>query len=141
MVSCGSNDLYNRSVSLPNSGWYKDEAVRFDVKVNDTLSNYDFYVNLRNSTSYRYSNLFLFLTTKLPNGNTTRDTIEILLADNSGKWIGKGWGNIKESKVTLKKNLRFPLKGDYRFFIQQAMRVDTLKGIKDVGLELSSSEE
>lgn len=135
-TSCGSNAIYDKNVSFEHNKWYKDEAAHFEVDISDTLTDYRFSLNLRNNNDYRFSNLFLFLTTKFPNGNITRDTIECILADNTGKWIGKGWGNTRENDIILKEALRFPLKGKYEFWIQQAMRVDTLKGIDNVGLRL-----
>ncbi len=141
MVSCNGGDLYNRTVVIPERGWYKNEGVRFDVFIGDTLANYDFYISLRNTIDYRYSNLYIFLNTMMPNGNKTRDTLEIILADDTGKWLGKGWGSVKENDVLLRKNLRFPRKGDYRFLIQQAMRTDTLKGITDVGLRIAKAKD
>jgi gliding motility-associated lipoprotein GldH len=135
-AACSNNNLFFKTVKIPDEGWYKNEAANFNVTVNDTLSGYDFYLIVRNNNDYRYSNLFVFLNTVLPNGNKTRDTIEVVLADNFGRWLGKGWGAVKENKLLLKKSLQFPLKGEYKFFIQQAMRTDTLKGITDVGLQL-----
>jgi gliding motility-associated lipoprotein GldH len=140
LAACSNNNFYMETVKIPENGWYKDQAASFDVTVEDTLVDYDFYLIIRNNNQYRYSNLFVFLNTVLPNGNKTRDTIELVLADNYGKWLGKGWGAVKENKLLLKKSLRFPLKGEYNFFVQQAMRVDTLKGITDVGLQLTKSE-
>ena len=135
--ACNFNSVYHENVALEDAKWYKDEAVHFEVEITDSLSGFDFYLNLRNSTDYRYSNLFIFLMTRFPNGNLTRDTIEIVLADKEGRWLGKGWGKLKENDVLLKKGLRFPLTGKYEFFVQQAMRVDTLEGIHDVGLQIS----
>ncbi len=140
-VSCTNRDYYNKNIDIPEKGWYKNEAAKFDVTVNDTLQNYNFYLYVRNNTNYRYSNLYIFLNTIFPNDNKTRDTIEIVLANNSGKWLGKGWGSIKENNVLLRKNLRFPLKGKYSFLIQQAMRCDTLKGITNIGIRLSVAQE
>jgi len=141
LVSCTETDLYNQSVAIPDNGWNKEEAVHFDVPIKDTLTDYNFFLNIRNNAEYRYSNLYLFLNTVMPNGNKTRDTIEIILADNDGRWLGKGWGSVKENDILLKKNLRFPLKGSYRFFIQQAMRRDTLIGIINVGLRIAKVAE
>ncbi|RLD40915.1 MAG: gliding motility lipoprotein GldH, partial [Bacteroidetes bacterium] len=96
--------------------------------------------NIRNSTDYRYSNLYVFLITKFPNNNLTKDTIECILADREGRWLGKGWGAVKENTILLSERMRFPLKGKYEFMIQHAMRVDTLKGIRDVGIRIVKSE-
>ena len=135
--SCNFSSIYDENVTLKDAKWNKDAVVSFDVLISDSLANYDFYLNLRNTTDYRYSNLYLFLMTRFPNGNISRDTIEIVLADNTGRWLGKGWSNLKENNVLLKKGLRFPLNGKYVFFMQQAMRVDTLEGIHDIGLQIS----
>ncbi|MFK5856965.1 MAG: gliding motility lipoprotein GldH [Bacteroidota bacterium] len=135
-TSCNTNTVYNKYVTLPEDGWYKNNAVAFNININDSLTNYEFALDIRNTTNYRYSNLYVFLITEFPNGNISRDTIECLLANYEGKWLGKGWGEIKENRIILKSGLRFPLTGDYRFLIQQAMRVDTLKGIQNVGLSL-----
>jgi gliding motility-associated lipoprotein GldH len=134
LSSCGLNYTYNETVTIKDSKWYKDEVAHFELMINDSISNQNFYLTLRNTTDYRFSNLFIFMTTHFPNGNITRDTIECLLADQSGHWLGKGWGNVKENQILLKSGLRFPLTGKYEFYIQQAMRTDTLEGIERVGL-------
>ncbi len=134
--SCNTNILFDQNVSLPQEGWHKNDAVNFNVNINDSINSFKFKLNIRNTTDYRFSNLYIFLITKLPNGNISRDTIECILANNEGKWLGKGWGNIKENNIVLKSNLRFPLTGNYKFILQQAMRVDTLKGINDMGLSI-----
>ena len=136
-ASCNSTSIFNKNVELPSLGWYKNNAVSFNINISDSLTNYNFALNIRNTTNYRYSNLYVFLITEFPNGNISRDTIECILADKEGKWLGKGWGDVKENQISLKSGLRFPLTGNYRFLIQQAMRVDTLKGIHDVGLSLA----
>ncbi len=133
--SCNSNALLNKSVRVDGQ-WYKDDAATFETIVKDSLQNFDFYLNVRHNVDYRYSNLYLFMQTLFPNGNSSRDTLEIVLATPGGKWLGKGWGDIREDHVLLRKNLRFPLKGKYRFSIWQAMRQDTLTGIQDIGIEI-----
>jgi gliding motility-associated lipoprotein GldH len=78
--------------------------------------------------------------TKFPNNNMSRDTLEFILADFEGKWLGKGWGSVKENTVLISADMRFPLSGIYEFKIQQAMRQDTLKGIKNMGIRIIPSE-
>jgi gliding motility-associated lipoprotein GldH len=138
--SCGFHAIYDEQVNIPDGKWQKDNAVKFDVLINDTLTSCDFMLNLRNTADYRYSNLYVFLITRFPNGNLTRDTIECVLADHTGKWLGKGWGNTLDNQIVLKSGLRFPIKGKYQFFVQQAMRADTLTGIVNVGLRIQQSE-
>ena len=94
----------------------------------------DFGIGLRHLENYRYSNLFVFLHTRMPNGNITHDTIECTLATPEGRWIGKSSGSMRDLVVPLNENLRFPLTGTYHFEIEQAMREPVLKGISDIGL-------
>ncbi len=140
LSSCQFNTVYDKIVSVEGGEWDKNKSVHFEVEISDTISSYNFFIVVHNTTDYRYSNLFLFLSTHFPNGNITRDTIECILADASGKWYGKGWGNVKETDILLKPNLIFPLSGKYKFFIQQAMRNDTLTGIKRIGIRLDKND-
>ncbi len=139
-ASCNTNTVFTQSITLPTGGWYKNNEVVFNVNIKDTLINYSFNLNIRNTNKYRFNNLYLFLTTKFPNGNVSRDTIECILANKEGKWLGKGWGSVKENDILLKSDLRFPLAGNYKFLIQQAMRVDTLKGIENIGLSIIAAD-
>ena len=133
--SCTDKDIiFDKSVIINNASWNNEDMPYYDVNVEDTLSNYAFYLNIRHLENYRYSNFYMFLHTTFPNGNMTHDTIECILAYPDGRWIGDGSGSMRNSKILLNKNLRFPLKGNYHFEIEQAMRDDVLEGITDVGI-------
>jgi gliding motility-associated lipoprotein GldH len=138
LVSCDVHTLYDQQVTLPESGWFKNEAVKFELDISDTITPYHFELTLRHTTNYRYSNLYIFLTTRFPEGKMSRDTIELVLADPTGQWVGKGWGNLRDDDITLKSPLFFPQKGHYQFLVQQAMRTDTLNEITHLGLRLST---
>ena len=134
LVSCGNDKLYDDSVVIPDAKWDNEFIPSFDVNVDDTLTDYAFYLNIRHLDSYRYSNLFIFMHTEFPNGNVTHDTIECTFAYPDGRWMGKGSGTMRSAKIMLNPALRFPLKGSYHFEIEQAMREKELKGIADVGI-------
>ena len=133
MISCGHYGFDQRKV-IPEAKWATENRVPFDVTVNDTLGIYSFGMSLRHMENYRYSNLYVFLHTTMPNGNITHDTIQCLLAAPDGRWVGKSSGSMRDLRVTLNPALRFPLTGTYHFEIEQAMREPVLKGISDVGL-------
>lgn len=136
LASCGNNKLYDESVVIPDAKWDMENIPYFDVVVDDTLTDYAFYLNIRHLENYRYSNLFIFLHTEFPNGNVTHDTIECTFALPDGRWMGKGSGTIRSAKILLNPVLRFPLKGNYHFEIEQAMREEVLKGITDIGISV-----
>ena len=133
MASC-ADDSFEKRIVIPEAEWAQQDRVAFDVDINDTISGYVFGLDLRHLENYRYSNLFLFLHTRMPNGNLTHDTIECTLATPEGRWIGKSTGSMRDLRISLNGNLRFPLRGTYHFEIEQAMREPVLKGISDIGL-------
>jgi gliding motility-associated lipoprotein GldH len=135
-VSCGKAPLFDNNMAIRDSVWKADENVLFEVNVTDTAKIYKFYVNIRHTEAYRYSNLYVFLNTRFPNGNITRDTLECLLATPEGKWLGKGFGELKDNQILLNSALRFPLKGKYIFELEQGMRVKELKDISDIGIRI-----
>ena len=133
VTSC-SSDSFNQRTVIPEAEWHQENRIAFDVDINDTINGYVFGIGLRHLKNYRYSNLFVFLHTRMPNGNVTHDTIECTLATPEGRWIGKSSGSMRDLSVPLNENLRFPLMGTYHFEIEQAMREPVLKGISDIGL-------
>lgn len=135
VASCGNkNVIFDESVIINNASWNNEDLPYFDVNVEDTLSTYAFYLNIRHLENYRYSNFYMFLHSTFPNGSQTHDTIECILAYPDGRWAGDGSGSMRASKILLNNNLRFPLKGSYHFEIEQAMRDDVLEGITDIGV-------
>lgn len=83
----------------------------------------------------------MFIDTHFPQGIHTQDTIELILADNTGKWYGKGFGKIKEYQVLIRKAVTFPVTGIYNIGIVQGMRDKNLQGIEDVGIRIEKMKQ
>lgn len=139
-ASCDNNRIFEENKSIPDTGWDSSNVVKFDVEIKDPSTPANFYVNVRNADGYPYSNLFLFVKTKFPNGKQSNDTLECQLADEKGKWIGKGIGDIFDNQIPFKRNVRFPLAGTYSFEIMQGMRASNIPLIMDVGLRIEKAE-
>lgn len=135
-AACDADKFYDESLSLPGDRWPKEDALSFTVNIEDTLSPYSFYLNVRNSTSYKYNNIYFFLTTSYPGGGMSRDTIECMLASKNGKWLGKGNGRYRDNRIWIRDNIRFPRRGEYTLRLNQAMREDVLEGISEAGVRL-----
>ncbi len=134
--SCQRNELYDKTFSFSDDNWSYDQVVNFEFYVPDTSKSYDLFLQLRNSGLYSYSNIWLFVETKAPNGNVLRDTLEIMLVDETGRWLGKGIGNVNEMQVSYKNNAYFLNRGIFNISIQHAMRDSVLMGIMDLGFRL-----
>ena len=136
LYSCGSGIVFDKNKTITGEKWNREDKITFDVKIEDTLLPTDFFLNVRNTTDYRFANLYLFINTIFPDKKFARDTIECILSTPEGKWLGKGISRLKESHILLKKGIRFPKKGIYRFEIEQGMRKEQLEGIADIGIRI-----
>ncbi|MGL4364004.1 MAG: gliding motility lipoprotein GldH [Bacteroidales bacterium] len=132
--ACSKNVVYEYYKPIENKIWHKDSLITFYVPIEDTLSNNTIYINLRNTSAYPYCNIFFFITTYLPTGVYIKDTVEYMLADQYGKWYGKGFSHLLDNRLLYQKQVHFPQSGVYRFEIQQGMRNETLQYISDVGI-------
>ena len=137
--SCDSKRVFEEHIPLQNGNWNLKNQLKFNVVISDLFSRYNIYLNVRNAPEYPYSNLFLFMNTVSPDGLTARDTIELTLADYDGRWLGSGMGSVKFSRFLFRKNFQFKQKGSYRFIFEQAMRVNELNGIRDLGLRIEKN--
>jgi len=137
-TSCNKSAFFEENRHVESETWKQGDTLYYSVEVKDTTHYFDFYLNLRNRTDYRYRNLYLFINTKFPGGGIARDTVECILAAADGKWYGKGMGKIKDSRILFKKAVRFPHAGTYLIGIEQAMRENKLSGISDVGIRIES---
>lgn len=134
--SCDNDMVYHVNRNIPDDSWDQNNIITFSPNIEDTISYHDIYVHIRHTGEYPMSNLFLYLHVTSPLGLTSKDIIECTLADEKGKWLGKGFGNIWSIKALYKKDVKFPYTGQYKFDIEQAMRIDELPGIIDVGLRI-----
>ena len=137
--SCDKSVVFEENVELPDNRWEIKNVVTLETNIDDTITPHNLYINLRNAGGYQFSNIFLFFTTKSPSGKMERDTVELTLADPSGKWLGNGLGDIWDNRVLFKQSFRFPEKGVYQFSLEQAMRIDPLPQIMDVGIRIERS--
>lgn len=138
--SCDSSRLYEKNIDFSNETWSRDSVLVFNVEVNDTLSVYNIYLNNRITGKYDFSNLYLFVNTELPNKQLLRDTVECLLRNPSGKILGKGFGDVWSNKIPYRMHIRFPQPGNYKFTIEQAMRVEELEYILDAGIRIEKAK-
>ena len=139
-VACNDYVVYERNERIPGNVWNRFNIPVFEAEITDTLNPHNLLINLRNTGEYPRSNLFLFISVTSPGGAFTRDTIELVLAEPSGRWKGRGFGSVWQNRFFYRQNIRFPERGKYTFKVEQAMRIDDLPGILDVGLRIEKSD-
>lgn len=136
IVSCDNNRIYEQYDSIPGEKWHIDSLKDFNFQIEDSLAIYNVIVNIRNLGNYQFSNLILFVGTDMPGDKSIRDTLNCVLSDEKGKWLGSGFGSIWTSSVPYKVNVRFPRRGLYSIDIQHGMRAEALQGISDIGVRI-----
>ena len=143
--ACDSNRVYDEYKTLPNQ-WNKDSIITFNVTPPDSTNAYNVFVNLRNTGEYKYSNLFVIISTRFPNGKVITDTLEYRMTKPNGEFLGTGFSDLKENKLWYKEDVVFQESGAYQFTVQHAMRengkvdgIVNLEGITDVGIRIEKS--
>jgi gliding motility-associated lipoprotein GldH len=128
--------VFTDSKVLSQETWKLMDVLPFPVPIIDTLTSNNVFFTIRTGSSFPFRNIFLFVTTTSPDGKTITDTLQYNLADEKGKWFGKGFGDIHELNLPYKSNIYFPLKGTYTFAVQHGMRIENLKGVYDFGIRI-----
>ncbi|MCG6188734.1 gliding motility lipoprotein GldH [Maribellus maritimus] len=136
LSACDKNKVFEEYKTIPEKVWNQDSLVHFSFPVTDTLQHHNLYLNIRNEVSYSYSNLWLFIEIVQPDGKSVKDTFEVTLADPSGKWLGEGFSGLKTLQAVYRRNVYFPVSGEYKINIQQGMREENLEGISDIGFRV-----
>jgi len=126
--------------AINNRTWSYVNKIRIPVTIEDEKASYNLYINLRHTSDYKYSNIFLLIGTQGPDGKMVKERREFKLALPDGQWLGKGSGNLYSYQLLYKEKLNFPRKGKYLFEIEQNMRDNPLKEVTDAGIRLEKIE-
>lgn len=124
-----------------NGNWKKNAEQKFNFKVNDAQDPKNIIFVVRNNNDYPYSNIrFIVNFSDLKTNKKSIDTLNYILAKPNGEWIGKGFGDTKETLFQYKLDYKFPQNGNYSIGVIHAMRTDNLKGIEDVGVKIETAK-
>ena len=130
-----------------NGHWPVYEKVLFTLdKGSENPVNLMIYI--RNNKQYPYSNLFLIAKLKTGDSLLLCDTLEYAMADARGKWLGKGFLEVKESKLWWRENYQLPAVENINVQLEHALRsnnsekgLDNLEGIVGVGFAVEEIQE
>ena len=138
-VSCDSSKVFDAYQDVDPNGWSSTETIDFEVEMDvQQATLFDYLIGLRNNNDYLYANMFFFVDVESPDGEHQTDTLQYLLAEPGGKWLGSGVGEIKYNLFKFKEDQTMQ-SGVYKFRIAHGMRDDLLLGIEDLGLRIEES--
>lgn len=124
-----------------DGNWASSQTLSFAFEEGLLETPHHLYFHVRNTDAYAFSNIFLIARLKDSTAVLVTDTLEYAMATPEGAWIGKGFGEVKESVLWWKENLALKTKGPLTVEVEHAMRasgkaegVAALEGIVAVGL-------
>lgn len=140
VFSCQEAATFEKIYAFETNHWEQKVKPRFVVNIQDTTKSYNFALTLRTTTDYKYSNLWIYMTTLTPNGKKAREPFEIKVAHPDGSWVGKKTGTIVENVLNFNQR-KLPMKGYYTFIVEQGITNQSIDEVLDIGLLVVEAEK
>jgi gliding motility-associated lipoprotein GldH len=140
LLSCSEGEVYYRFYQLEKGNWYHDSTLLFTMDSLDINmgERYDLSIELSSNHHFPYRNLWLQIDHNLTDSLIRRDTLQCILADDHGRWLGSSVGGLYQLSVPFLGSLPLDAAPHYRLSITQVMKDDPLPGIEKVGLKVSA---
>lgn len=135
---------YQKVDTIPKSTWASAFKPKYNFNITDTLGHYIPYFIIRHTQAYPFCNIWIQMYIKSPGDSTIKkERINITLSEPSGKWLGRGMGEIYEERVRLDlgDSVKFNKLGTYEIKIEQNMRVDPLPEVLQAGIRIEKRGE
>ena len=142
LAGCLPSPYYQRVETIPNATWLYNYKPSFSLDVDDTTTNYQTYFIIRHTQAYPFNNIWLLLSLKKPGDSVIKkQRVNIVLAEPSGKWMGRGRDEIWEQRMYIKLNdsMVFNKIGTYQVLLEQNMRINPLPEVLNVGLRVEKA--
>lgn len=124
------NDI-SSYVDLDTYGWRYTDEKKFEFEQPDTIAKGRYELWVRHTNDFPYRNLWLEVS--INDSLTSRiDTLNIALSDLYGNWQGRGIGTDFQLTHIIRDSVKIYPPVDVK--IRHIMRVDTLTGIEQVGI-------
>ncbi len=130
------NTIIDQNISIYDLNWSYVNKIKINFKIDDAAATYNLFLNLRVTSNYRYSNIFILIHQTGPDKKTKTARFEFKLANPDGEWLGQGTGNLYNYQVPFEAGYKFPVKGTYQIELEQNMRDNPLHEVSDVGLRV-----
>jgi len=136
LSGCETKQLFEQSTIYPNHNWPSKQATKYQFNVTDTAANYKIFFVIRHHNAYHYKNIWLDLIIKSPKNVTTKQVLNLNLADDAKGWLGTGMDDIYDQRIPMTANPIHLNKGVNEISIQHTMREDPLENILSTGIRV-----
>lgn len=126
---------FGQFADISEKGWaYNDTVSILPQQLDSAVVSRQLVLGVCHDNDYEYRNLVVEVTYTDINRRIHRDTVNMDLADIYGAWQGKGLGPVYQNEVTV--NPEAKVADSTRVSLRHVMRVDTLRGVRSVGILL-----
>ncbi len=132
--SCNDNIIATKDIDIESGVWDINDTIKINAEITDVNSFYNIYIKIENKESFLTNNLWLFIHSKSPSGNTQIDTTLFYLTNEKGEWFGDKKGELIKNKFLYKPKIKFPETGTYHFILLHGMRKNDLPEVVEVGI-------
>jgi gliding motility-associated lipoprotein GldH len=142
LASCLPAPYYQKEEPIPQNEWAYNFKPHFTFEITDTTVQYEPTFIIRHTQAYPYANIWLWMYVKMPGDRIAKkERVNIVLAEPTGKWLGRGMGEIYEQRMKIKfsDSIGFSRKGTYTIAMEQNMRVNPLPDVLHVGLRMEKT--
>lgn len=142
LVSCDSTRVYETNQDFEATLWLSADTATFSFSITDTTSNYNVWLNLRNSIDFETARIFLnYQLMDSASAPIRKRLIEQNLFDKkTGQPFGdSGLGDVYSHQFLIESNINFPSSGLFQVKLNQMMRTDTLGEVLSVGIRVEKA--
>lgn len=132
LISCDQR-VFQEFKDIPQYRWARENAITFDVEINDTLQAYDVELAIRHTSYYAFANIKVNVYSTFPSGETRTRDLDLMLRDKDGSFLGEGAGDLWDINFEYLSDFTFPRKGHYLFTVQNIMPLPETPEIMQVG--------
>jgi gliding motility-associated lipoprotein GldH len=141
LVSCLPAPYYQKEEAIPQNEWNYNFKPKFTFDITDTTVAYQPIFIIRHTQAYPYSNIWMWLSVRTPDSVVRKERVNIVLAEPTGKWLGRGMGEIYEQRMRIRfsDSIKFNHAGTYQVTMEQNMRINPLPDVLHVGFRLEKT--
>lgn len=131
-----TDTVFHQFQPIDRKGWTSTDTLTFHLTARDSQARYKLYIEARHTLNYPYRNLPLAWQLSTDSADLGTDSLNITLADRSGKWLGSH-GKTLPVLSTLAGSLQLCPTDTYRIRVWHLLPDHPLRGLSDIGIRLT----
>ena len=140
-VSCQHKDtIFEKRIDFKDNTWNRFDILKFDVPVEDTLTEYDIYADIRHASFYPFANLLINFSIAMPSSEERVQHHDFKLRNQDGSFVANGMGDLWDIAFPLMTKFVFPQKGNYHIEIENLMTKFDTPGMMQFGIIIIRSD-